>query len=223
MICECPAAAAIPTIPQFDCAENFGQIQKIAFQRLRKTVTSGGTTTIEDNGFVEGTNSIKEKASWTAAMALTDGGKVAVSPYIEAPTQEGGDARTYGGGNDTLGGIEIIVGSNPSNFTCVLRRCPQNVIAALKQLQCEAVGGNLGVYLFSENGQIEAIEETTGTGQSATTKYKPIPIRSFFVGDKVHGGFEEPDYNTINFSFEPNYSDNLKIITPTAPFNPLDL
>lgn len=222
MICDCPAAAAIPTIPTFDCSENFGQIQKIAFQRLRKTVTSGGSTTIEDNGFLESSASIKVKASWTAAMALTDGGKIAVTPFIEAPTQEGGDARTYGGGNDTLGGIEIIIGSNPSNFTCVLRRCPQNVIAALKQLQCEAVGGNLGVYLFSENGQIEALKEAIA-GTTPDTKYKPIPIRSLFVGDKVHGGFEEPDYNTIQFSFEPNYSDTLEIVTPTAPFNPLDL
>lgn len=222
MICDCPAAAAIPTIPTFDCAENFGQIQKIAFQRLRKTVSNGGSTTIEDNGFLESSASIKVKASWTAAMALTDGGKIAVTPFIEAPTQEGGDARTYGGGNDTLGGIEIIIGSNPSNFTCVLRRCPQNVIAALKQLQCEAVGGNLGVYLFSENGQIEALKETIA-GTTPDTKYKPIPIRSLFVGDKVHGGFEEPDYNTIQFSFEPNYSDTLEIVTPTAPFNPLDL
>lgn len=36
MICECPAAAAIPTIPVANCVESFGQIQKVAFQRLVK-------------------------------------------------------------------------------------------------------------------------------------------------------------------------------------------
>lgn len=221
MICECPAAASIPTIPTFNCSENFGQIQKIAFQRLK--YTEAGTPPVTgENGFVEGPNPIRLKASWTAAMALTNDKKVAISPFIEAPTQDGGDPRTIGGGNDTLGGVEIIIGSEPTTFTAVLRRCPQNVIAALKELQCESVQGNLGVYLFSENGQIEAIKEEVTSGGTTTVTYKPIPIRSFFVGDKIHGGFEEPDHNNLQFAFEPNYSDKLAIVTPTD-FNPLNL
>ena len=36
-ICKCPAAAALPNIPNFTCAESFGQIQKVAFQRLYKS------------------------------------------------------------------------------------------------------------------------------------------------------------------------------------------
>lgn len=36
-ICKCPAAAALPNIPNFTCAEGFGQIQKVAFQRLYKS------------------------------------------------------------------------------------------------------------------------------------------------------------------------------------------
>ena len=34
-ICKCPAAS-LPNIPNFTCAESFGQIQKVAFQRLYK-------------------------------------------------------------------------------------------------------------------------------------------------------------------------------------------
>jgi hypothetical protein len=222
MICECPAAASIPTIPTFNCSENFGQIQKIAFQRLKYT-EAGAPPTTGENVFAESSNSIKLKASWTAAIALTNDKKVAISPFIEAPTQDGGDPRTFGGGNDTLGGMEIIIGSEPTTFTAVLRRCPQHVIAVLKELQCEAVQGNLGVYLFSENGQIEAIkEEVSSGGGSTNVNYKPIPIRSLFVGDKIHGGFEEPDHNNLQFAFEPNYSDKLAIVTPTD-FNPLNL
>lgn len=34
--CKCPAAASLPDIPAVKCAESFGQIQKVAFQRLTK-------------------------------------------------------------------------------------------------------------------------------------------------------------------------------------------
>ena len=211
MICQCPAGASIPTLGTPACPENFGQIQKIAFQRLEDG--EGGL-----NGF--SSSGILTKAAWDTAIAAVDSTKVAVSPFVEAPTQEGGDPRTFGGGNDTLGGIEIVIGSNPTTFSCVIRRCPQNVIAKMKELMCEAAAGNLGVYLFSENGQIEAIEHDLTT-QAAKDAYVPIPIRSLFVGDKIHGGFDEPDSNTLQFSFEPNYSDKLAIVTPN--FNPLTL
>lgn len=36
MICTCPAAPALPDIPEVICAESLGQIQKVAFQRLYK-------------------------------------------------------------------------------------------------------------------------------------------------------------------------------------------
>lgn len=204
MICQCPAAAAIPTLGSPTCAESFGQIQKIAFQRLN-----------DGNGSRNEIATPLVKASWDTLIVATDSTKVAVSPFVEAPTQEGGEPRTFGGGNDSLGGIEIVVGTNPSTFNCVIRRCPQDILAKMKQLMCDAAAGNLGVYLFSENGQIEGLSGT------ANGSISPIPIRSLFIGDKIHGGFEEPDYNTVQFAFEPNYSDTLKLITPE--FNPLIL
>jgi hypothetical protein len=80
---------------------------------------------------------------------------------------------------------------------------------------CEAKAGNLGVFLFNENGQIEALQDPT-----TPTTYYPIPIRSLFISDKGHGGLESPDSNNISWQFAPNYSDNLAIVTPTD-FNPL--
>ena len=204
-LCTCPAAASLTTIPAVSCPESFGQIQKIAFQRLRK---ADGTVNKFDS-----TSSILLKASWTARMAAADGSKIVISPYIQAPTQEAGGARTFGGGNETLGGVEMVIGREPSAFSAVIRSCPQSVIKALKALQCEAQGENLGVFLFDENGAIECIK-------SGSTDYLPIPIRSLFIGDKSHGGLEAPDSNPISFSFLPNYSDDLTIQVPTN-FNPL--
>lgn len=201
MICTCPAAAALTTIPAVTCTENFGQIQKIAFQRL---TSSGNENKIAATDIVL-------LATWTTLTTANDSTKVVVSPYIQAPTNEANAPRTFGGGNDTLGGIEIIVGREASTFSAVLRGVPQSTIKIIKELECEAAAGNLGVYLINENGQIEAIKDSTD--------YKPIPIRSLFISDKAHGGLEAIDYNNIQFAFAPNYSDDLSIVTPN--FNPL--
>ena len=172
------------------------------------------------NKFTDGVSTgIDKKAAWTAAMALTDGGKVVISPYIQAPTEDGGDARTFGGGDDTLGGVEIVIGRNPSTFSGVFRSIPQSVIKIMKELQCEAMSGNLGVYLFDENGTIEGVKKVTA-GTPDVIEYLPIPIRSLYISDKSHGGLETPDSNAISWKFLPNYSDDLAIVAPTD-FNPL--
>lgn len=207
MICKCPAGTALPDIPVSNCPESFGQIQKVAFQRLYKS--SG-----EKNSFKTDAG-IEKKASWTPLLSAGDDTKIVISPYIQAPTAEAGAARTFGGGNETLGGVEEIVGREPTPFTGVMRKLPQKIIKALKELQYESWGDNLGVYLFDENGAIGAIQDA----KTATTHY-PIPIRSLFIGDKTLGGYEAPDSNNIQWAFLPNWSDDLAIIVP-EDFNPL--
>jgi hypothetical protein len=204
--CKCPANAALTAIPSVTCTETFGQIQKIAFQRL----SSNGTLNKFDS-----TTEIGKLASWSTFLAAADSTKIVVSPYINAPTQEAGAARTFGGGNESLNGIEEILGREPSAFTAQLRKMPQNVIAIMKELECEAAANNLGVFLFDEAGRIEALVD-----KSVATTFYPIPVQSLFVGDKVHGGLEAPDSNALQFSFLPNYSDQLRIVVPDD-FNPL--
>lgn len=204
LICQCPAAAALTTIPNVACPENFGQIQKVAFQRLRK---ADGTA-----NYFESIESAALKASWTALLAAADGSKIVVSPYINAPADSGGDARMSSGGNDDLGGIPTVLGGNPVQFDGSLRSIPQSVIKVMKELQCEAAAGNLGVFLFDENGKIEAIEEDDFI--------YPIPIRALFIGSKIHGNYDAKDSNAISWQYPDNYSDNLVILTPSN-FNPL--
>lgn len=206
-ICKCPAATALPNIPNFTCAESFGQIQKVAFQRLYKSSE-------EKNSFTA-PGGIGESASWALLLSANDNTKVVVSPYIQAPTAEAGAPRTFGGGNETLGGIEEIIGREATPFTAVMRKMPQSLIKALKDLQCESDSQNLGVYLFDENGAIGALQDP-----KTETKHYPIPIRSLFIGDKTLGGFEAPDSNVIQWTFLPNWSDDLVIIVP-EDFNPL--
>lgn len=205
-ICKCPAAA-LPNIPNFTCAESFGQIQKVAFQRLYKSDGGKNSFTAE--------NGIGKVSSWTPFLSAVNDTKIVLTPYVQAPTAEAGAARTFGGGNETLGGIEEVIGREPTTFTAVLRRVPQKIIKALKQLQCESDSQNLGVYLFDENGAIGALQD-----QTTATTYYPIPIRSLFFSDKTLGGLEAPDSNNVQWSFLPNWSDDLAIIVPEN-FNPL--
>lgn len=204
-LCNCPVSAALTSIPKTGCPESFGQIQKVIFQRLKDAEGKA-------NGF-SSTLPITNLASWTPLLTASDGTKVVVSPYVQAPTDGGGDAISSGSGNDVLGGIPEIVGTNPITFSAEIRAVSQDVIAAMKSLVCEARGKNLGVYLVSENGGIEAIKG------KADGEYHPIPIASLFISDKMHGNLDKYDFNRISWSYLPNYSDSLEIVTPE--FNPL--
>lgn len=145
MICKCPAGAALPDVPAITCSESFGQVQKVAFQRLMKDDGSKNSFTSE--------KAITALASWTPLLSAADSTKIVVSPYIQAPTAEAGAARTFGGGNETLGGVEEIIGREPTPFTGVIRKAPQEVIKALKEMQCESWGDNLGIFISTKTAQ----------------------------------------------------------------------
>ena len=206
LICDCPLAASLPDVPLSDCPDSFGQIQKVIFQRLENAVGV-------KNKFDKTSKQITKKASWTALLEASDGTKVVVSPYIQAPATEAGAARTYGGGNETLGGIELTIGREPTVFTGTLLQENQLIVSALKKLQCE---GALGIFLIDENGEIGALADDPAD----PTEYYPIPIYGLFIGDKTLGGLEAPDSNAIEWKFKPNWSDNLVRLKP-EDFNPL--
>ena len=202
--CGCPAGKHLNDLEIAECKESFGQIQKVIITRI---FSSTGTK----NKLPKAT--IKTKATMMPLFAVSNGTKLIVSPYIQNPTTEPGEARTFGGGNQTLGGIEIVIGRGPTNFTGIIYQEAQSIIKTLKSYSCEKIG----VFLIDENGNIGAID-SDGTG----TNYEPIPVDKFFVGDKNLGGYEEPDSNAISWSFYPNWSDNLVLIkADTLDYNPL--
>lgn len=200
LLCGCPRAAAISDLTLDDCLESMGQLQKIVFQRVFKSDGSKNT-------FLVGTNDPDLIASWTLFLEASDDTKVVSSPFINSPEFEAGAARTRGGGNASLGGIEEVVGVEPTTFTGMVLRAKQSLIKALKTYMCE----NVGVYMVDQFGRIGMLSD----GLDTVVNYYPIPIKSFFVGDKMPGGLEEFDSNAISFSLEPNWSDNFVLITPS--------
>lgn len=200
--CGCPAGPHLEDLTIPECKESMGQIQKVAFQRVYKA--AGELNSVSD----------VTKASFSTLFSAADSTKMVVSPYLQNPTTEPGAARTFGGGNQTLGGIEIVIGREPTTFSGVLYQESQAVIKTLKSYMCE----NVGVWLIDENGNLGCLVDNP----KAPTKYMPIPIGKLFVGDKKLGGFEEPDSNTVEWSFFPNWSDNLVIVKQSEmDFNPL--
>ena len=188
----------LPPIPNMTCGIRYGQVQKIAFTRI-------------GNLFSNSSNPITDLASWTAFLSAEDSTKIVVTPYVEAPTMEGGDEKTFGGGNATLDGIIMVLGSQPIRMSFALRNYPQTIISALKILTKIK---DLGVFLFNDNGGIICLQEG-GT-------YLPIPIRALFVGDLILSGRTQPDRNTMKFSFKSNYSDKLVVVKPNfSPINDL--
>lgn len=207
--CGCPAGAHLADLQIADCKESLGQIQKVIIQR--RYGSAGVLNTIPEA-------SIKSKTAMVALATAADGTKIIISPYIQNPTTTPGEARTFGGGNQTLGGIEIVIGREPTTFEGIIYQEKQSTIKTMKEYSCEEIG----VYLIDENGNIGAIKEETTSGGTTTVNYLPIPLRSFFVGDKNLGGYEEPDSNAIRWSFLPNWSDDLEIIKQAdMDYNPL--
>lgn len=207
----CPLASEIQDITLFDCFEDFGQIQKAALQRVYSTGTTKNSIAYSN------TTDIFDLASWTALIAATDGTKVQVTPEIENPTFAAGAARTTGGGNATLGGINKKIGIEVTTGEFTLNAYTQNTIAEMKLYMQERA---LGIWYFNEHGQIGCLVDDITT----PTQCYPIPIaqRTFFVGDKMFGGLEAEDNNMMMLEHMANWSDKFAIITPTA-YNPLDL
>ena len=207
--CGCPAGAHLADLSIAECKESLGQIQKIIIQR--RYSSQGVLNKIPAANIIT-------KTAMTALATAADGTKIIISPFIQNPTTTPGEARTFGGGNQTLGGIEIVIGREPTAFEGVIYQEQQSTIKAMKTYSCEEIG----VYLIDENGNIGAIKEEVASGGGTTVNYLPIPVRSFFLGDKNLGGYEEPDSNAIKWSFLPNWSDDLAIVKQsTMDYNPL--
>lgn len=202
LLVVCPLGAQIADVVLDDCPSDVGQIQKLIFQRVFSTGTTRNTISAA-NSTILGT--------WTTILTAVDGTKAQITPWVSAPENEPGERLTYGGGNDTVNGIPLTVGLDPSSFTCKLIRAHAKTANSLKGLY----GETIGVWLVNEHGRIWGASDDAET----PTTYYPIPIRELFVSDRKLGGFLEPDYYMLSFQLEPNWSDTLNEIIPN--FDPL--
>jgi hypothetical protein len=205
---SCSLADEVADIPNVSCIQRLGQIQRVAFQR-----TKNGTVT---NEFVIASANPNVLASWTALIAADDDTKIQMTPTIGDFTTEVGDIQEVGGGNATVDGVQNVLRVSPTTVTGKFPELPQSIISAIKAYQYEK---QTSVYLFNEYGQVIGLTDS----HSTPSKFKGIPIESFFVKDKNMGGFEDIDSNDFGWKFKQKWSDMLHAIKATD-FNPvLDL
>ena len=202
LVCSCPEAAAITTIPAVTCIESFGEVQKVIIQRTR----DGSTL----NEIVIATDDPTLLATWTALKAAVDSTKVQITPYIAELTNDDADPREAS--SVGIGGIARTLGSDFTSSTGQFHDIPQNVIKTIRQYNCEV---GVSVFLVNAAGQIGGIADDN----DAATTFRGIPVRSFFVGNKVLGGRNDVDKNRIQWKYEPDWSDEFYIVTPV--FDPL--
>lgn len=204
LICTCPIGAAIGNVTVAGCPENFGQVNKIVFQRMTKTIA----TVTTPNEMTLAAAALA--ATWAGLIAAGDDTKAQGSPILANPSPEVGTSKLYGGGNATPGGREINLGRNPSKFVAEILRSPQSTIKELKLLECET----LGVFFINDSGIIMGDEVVIGS-------IRPFEIYTLSIGDKEFGGFDNPDKNAISFSLPANWSDDAALVEPEVIFNPL--
>jgi len=207
LLCQSAALAALEELP-IDVCQNIGQIQKLIVQFTNE---SAGVL----NKFIIATADPTLKATWDAAKAEIGSKKVVITPFIGEPENEAGELRRYGGGNATPGGVEIILGTDAAPFTAKFLHKDQAAIKKMKEWNSL----DISVFLVNEAGQIIGVSQDSTV---AATEFRGIPLypNTFFVGDKVLGGYEGVDYNPIEFQFPPNWSDDLMVVTP-ADFSAL--
>lgn len=195
--CSCPLPAAIPAITAPDCAENLGQIQKIAFQRRQATAPFP----TQDNAL----NGAAALASWTTLLAAVDDTKIVVTPFFENFVIPGSTEILEGGDdNTTLDGKPVVVGGTTSRATGMFRQMPADTIKSLKALMCEI---DLTFFMINEFGKIIG---QTNDG----TDFEGIPLSSLFIGDAGNEGKNTNDKANFGLSLAYGWRDDLAIVEP---------
>lgn len=198
--CACPLGAAIsdPTAPT--CLEDIGEIRAFAIQRTRN-----GTAL---NEIVIATDDPTLKATWTDLQAAADSTKVAFLADIAQITVSGGEPRDVGEGQ---GGAQIRKGSTPQVWTAQFQQIQQDVIRSYESYQCEP---ELSIFLINEFGQFIGLKDA-----DVATTFRGIPLKNFWVGDKMPGFYAGYDYNGVSWTFLSGWSRYLHVIQPA--FDPL--
>ena len=189
--CPRPTAIASAVTVLNPCPSDVGQIQKLVFWRRGQSIASVATAVIQ--------------TTWTTLLAATGDTKAVVTPFIANVELVASEPREFGGGNETRWGAPIRKGGGSSMFKASIYQEDQDVIAALKDLACEA----LDVVMINESNQFIYSDTSGFTGFE-------VAANSLFVSDKGIGGLDDADQNTIQFNLKPEWSNTLEISTETT-------
>lgn len=200
--CDCPANAAVDTIPYDPCKVIFGKDARWIFQRLDDA----------NNTFVDGANGIEEEASWAPLPNAVDDTKVGVTPRLEDVNFNEPEVLEDSENDD---GAAFAVASGPQLVTAIIRNPTPAQVAALKQYECDQ---NLTLYRIDNKGRFGA-RQIDGTADHAGIKISP---GTFIIKDPFRGGTRADQYKLmIQFYLPSGWYNSFNIVSPEAGFDPL--
>jgi hypothetical protein len=174
------------------CPNVYGQIQRLVFVRSGFTMTVASATS---------------STKWTTITTATGAAKAVFSPYIANFTLTPGDARSFGGGNETKDGAPIRAGVEPTEVAGRFYFADQATTATnFRQMETE----NLEVYFVTETGAL--VYSTSSTN----AKGFPICTRSLSIKDLNPGDRQTPPYNDFVFTLPAQWSQNLAVTAATT-------
>ena len=207
VICNnCPPPTALTTIPENECLENIGQIQRYLFVRegevIWDIVAPANNVPVSIVG-----DDVVDVAGWNTLIAAIDATKVVKTPLVGGDTTitAGTELTSGGGDNSTLSGVTQSNGINPSLFTGRFDGLASATVAAMRLLNCEKTE----VYFVNQEGSIYG--KLLDDGVSFTG----FPVLKFFLAPKANNGFGTRDSNVMTFEVQADYDEYLYKITPT--------
>lgn len=199
----CPRPAALLTINRVTCLESLGQIQRTGIIRL------GGFTF--DPG-ADPVRPITALATWTPLLTAVASTKLVLTPYHENFIIPEAEPITDGGGNnETIDGVERVLGAGPITVTSRFSGVPASIITQIRDLMGEPV---LEGYFFNQYGKIICRDTTPDTEDPADKVYSGIPIYSLYVPYPGNNGYATIDQATFRFALAEDWALNRAIVTP---------
>ena len=201
LIINCPLPAVIPDGIETDCPEIFGQICKIAFQKIQPIPSFTKIT-------------IGLKATWTPLLAASADTKIVLSPLISNFVIPASALLSEGGNdNTTINGIRNVRGLGTVTATGILKNISALTKKAIQGLfpftKAPAPGITLlWAYYITTDGKV--ICKSDGSG---------FPVYNLALTDPKLEGFNKDNDFDLSLDMEGNWSDDFS--TVVTDFKPM--
>jgi len=214
-LCACPNPVELPSPIDFQCADNWDQIQKMFI--FRKAALNGL------NWFSDQAALLVE-ANWDTLLAESGDDKMIVTPFLHNFIIPQSEAQTEGGNdNTTINGIPTYSGEGFTDVTTPeMKGAPSAVIRSMKDVGCET-GSDIG------ETSVEAIFVSRGNKiiynlEVGGSVPRGFPIYNLSVSDSSTEGINAPNKNRVSFSMAPAWSNffqtqkaGFQLLTKTNP------
>lgn len=211
LVCECPLGA-LPNQIDLTCATDLDQIVKLAFQKPQSSAP-----------FVTA-DPINDIDSWTALLAASGDTKIVLSPATANVVIPSSEAVYVGeNSNESVNGLGYYLGENNIRVTGEIHSPTQDVIDALKALECYSdvtLGeSQLTVYMFVR--RIKGVSRVVAKAGTSANDYAGFQIFNFRVSSIGSEGYQTKSKYMFSFDMQPDEWANMEI--KALDFNPLSL